>query len=635
VQQLTVATSSDGPAQGGFALEQGYRLEGVVTGPGPTGYEPVAGAIVQACTKASCVAAQTQTDVDGNYEIELPGEGEYEVTAFPPTSNAYGASEGVTGPIQVKALTSTANVELPTLNALPPGVEFNRQTETEASVYWANAAELSIQGCHGGVGAALLSAIDSETDEAEVTFGGLEESPSGSGKYSALVPPLYPAHGTALLRTTTECPPETALLPADGPAEGGNAIDIAGQDLAGTTAVLFAGKPAESFRVISASEIEAVPPAGTGTVEVEVVTGEGDATAGGLAQYTYLAVEQVTPSAGPVAGGTPVTIAGRDLAAVQAVYFGDAAARNVAVLSSTELTATAPSGSGSVPVTIVLDDGATSNETAVAFQYEPSGAAAAGSKRAGSDRTAPGAPVRPARLDWRSLAPASGTNGSQHTLSLTPALELINKSSEAVNAALPDLTHFARICLDPNLSLTTKLEHALQAGLQTAADLYLGKALGSVITLPLHAYTSLSLNILGLGARTAAFASAQFMAAYVTMLAVYNLVKDVASLTPQQIHDLAECASRALPSAVKCDAAKRLRRVARQRIPVQDRPVRHRRGRERGTDRERYRDPAALGKSGRPVRGAPAGKPGDGAICQPGDNRRRRGLPLERARGLV
>jgi hypothetical protein len=62
-------------------------------------------------------------------------------------------------------------------------------------------------------------------------------------------------------------------------------------------------------------------------------------------------VTSLTPTSGPARGGTPVTIDGSDLSGVTAVSFGGTPA-HFTVVSSTELTAVAPGGSGDVVVSL-------------------------------------------------------------------------------------------------------------------------------------------------------------------------------------------------------------------------------------------------------------------------------------------
>ncbi|MGC2230452.1 MAG: IPT/TIG domain-containing protein, partial [Candidatus Acidiferrum sp.] len=67
-------------------------------------------------------------------------------------------------------------------------------------------------------------------------------------------------------------------------------------------------------------------------------------------------VSSVSPTNGPAAGGTAVTITGTNFAAGATVQFGSAAATNVVVVSSTSITATTPTGSaGAVTVTVTVN----------------------------------------------------------------------------------------------------------------------------------------------------------------------------------------------------------------------------------------------------------------------------------------
>ncbi len=76
-------------------------------------------------------------------------------------------------------------------------------------------------------------------------------------------------------------------------------------------------------------------------------------------------VTGLAPRSGPEAGGTPVTITGTNLAGATAVDFGTAAATGLSVNpAGTQITATAPPGTGTVGVTVVTPSG-----TAAAGRY--------------------------------------------------------------------------------------------------------------------------------------------------------------------------------------------------------------------------------------------------------------------------
>jgi hypothetical protein len=123
------------------------------------------------------------------------------------------------------------------------------------------------------------------------------------------------------------------------------------------------------------------PPTRTITVQVPVPTVTG-----------------ISPSTGPVAGGTAVTITGTNFAAGATVSFGGAAATNVVVVSGTQVTATTPAGSvGAVTVTVTVNgqSGSLANgftyNTAVAINFGQVAAATPQSSTATVPVTFPGA----------------------------------------------------------------------------------------------------------------------------------------------------------------------------------------------------------------------------------------------------
>ncbi len=125
----------------------------------------------------------------------------------------------------------------------------------------------------------------------------------------ALSTPATMATGAGV--TDWHRPTVTGVSPSSGPAVGGTSVTITGAHFTHATAVKFGSTAAASFVVDSATEITAISPAGTGTVRVTVSTRAG--TSCSPAYFAYLpspAVTGVSPSAGPAAGGTSVTITG-------------------------------------------------------------------------------------------------------------------------------------------------------------------------------------------------------------------------------------------------------------------------------------------------------------------------------------
>jgi hypothetical protein len=80
----------------------------------------------------------------------------------------------------------------------------------------------------------------------------------------------------------------------------------------------------------------------------------------------------VSPDVGPATGGTAVTITGTNFAPTTTVRFGAAASANVTVVSTTELTATAPKHKpGSVTVTVTTAGGTSRSTPRDLFAYGP------------------------------------------------------------------------------------------------------------------------------------------------------------------------------------------------------------------------------------------------------------------------
>lgn len=80
-------------------------------------------------------------------------------------------------------------------------------------------------------------------------------------------------------------------------------------------------------------------------------------------------VTSLSPSTGPIAGGTRVTVRGTNLLGATAVKFGAAEGTNLVVVSDTEAKVTAPAGAtGASAITVVTEDG-TSTALAAGFTY--------------------------------------------------------------------------------------------------------------------------------------------------------------------------------------------------------------------------------------------------------------------------
>ena len=82
-------------------------------------------------------------------------------------------------------------------------------------------------------------------------------------------------------------------------------------------------------------------------------------------------VSAVNPNAGPIAGGTGVTITGTNFTGATAVSFGGTAAASFAVVSATSITATSPAhAAGAVDVTVTTPNGTSTTSSADLFTYQ-------------------------------------------------------------------------------------------------------------------------------------------------------------------------------------------------------------------------------------------------------------------------
>ncbi len=193
--------------------------------------------------------------------------------------------------------------------------------------------------------------------------------PSQSGTSSSPPPPDF---GYEPAPTLT-----TSINPSSGPAAGGIWVTITGTGFNDVSAVDFgADNPATTFNVANGTSIAALAPAGTGTVDVTVIAAGGTSATSPYDVFTYApTVSAISPSAGPLGGNTLVTITGTGFTPGTAVDFGmNNPATNVTVVSATTITASSPSGTGAVAVTVRTPnpaDQTSADSPGAVFTYAP------------------------------------------------------------------------------------------------------------------------------------------------------------------------------------------------------------------------------------------------------------------------
>jgi alpha-tubulin suppressor-like RCC1 family protein len=218
-----------------------------------------------------------------------------------------------------------------------------QQGGTSVSITGVNLGEAT--SVHFGANAAGAFTVNSPTS---ITAA----SPAGTGTVDITVTTPNGTSGTSVPDRFTYIPPPTVtkVKPNKGPAAGGTSTTITGSDFTGATAVSFGPVPASSFTVNSPTSITATSPAGTaGAADITVTTASGTSAVGihDLFKYEAPTIASLGPAAGPVAGGTSVTVSGSGFApgaGATSFLFGKASAGSVQCSSSTSCTFVTPPG---------------------------------------------------------------------------------------------------------------------------------------------------------------------------------------------------------------------------------------------------------------------------------------------------
>jgi uncharacterized membrane protein len=131
--------------------------------------------------------------------------------------------------------------------------------------------------------------------------------------------------------------------------------------------------------VDSDTQITAISPAGTGTVDITVTTPVGTSSVSQADQFTYTIptgpqVTGIAPASGSSAGGDTIVITGSGFTGATDVGFDTTSASSFTVDSDTQITAISPAGTGiAVDITVTTPAGTSPISTAGVFTYTTSG----------------------------------------------------------------------------------------------------------------------------------------------------------------------------------------------------------------------------------------------------------------------
>jgi large repetitive protein len=158
------------------------------------------------------------------------------------------------------------------------------------------------------------------------------------------------------------------VSPNFGPSYGGTMVTVTGSGFLGALGVTFGGVAASGFAVYSDNQLVVTsPPHFAGAVDVVVFNGITSSPVTFADRFSYgggLAVTGISPSSGPVSGGTSVTVIGSGFTGATAVTFGGSAAFAPTAFSDNQLVVTAPPHSAGPVDVRVWAGGASSLPTA-------------------------------------------------------------------------------------------------------------------------------------------------------------------------------------------------------------------------------------------------------------------------------
>ena len=184
---------------------------------------------------------------------------------------------------------------------------------------------------------AIFSVTSEAAGNQTLTIGNGYESQTYENAFT-----VFPADATNTLALES-------VFPSSGPLEGGHTVTLTGSGFENLDAIRFGDVAVNdaSFELVNDRQIELwVPGAtGAGAVDVTVAVGETEATL--TDGYTYRAGPQIlsmSPSYGPQAGGTEVTVTGDNFTDSMSVKLGGSLIEDFTLNSTTSISFVTPPG---------------------------------------------------------------------------------------------------------------------------------------------------------------------------------------------------------------------------------------------------------------------------------------------------
>jgi hypothetical protein len=260
-------------------------------------------------------------------------------------------------------------------------------------------------------------------------------TPSSAAGVDNIVLQTWSGAATVTLNNayTFVAPPTiTSFTPTTHLTSGGGTVTLTGNNLTNTTQVTIDGVVATDVTVNSSTQVRFTVPAGTAglsTVALSTALGGTTSNSGTFRYIEAPTITSVTPTVGPIAGGTTVTITGTNLANTTSVTVGGVSGTALTNISSTSVSfTTAVSGVGGLR-DIVLEtySGVGTATSSGAFRYVSAPTITSVTPSAG--------PV--AGGNTVTITGTNLTNTTSVSFGSTPATSFSNVSDTQVTAVVP------------------------------------------------------------------------------------------------------------------------------------------------------------------------------------------------------
>lgn len=259
-----------------------------------------------------------------------------------------------------------------------PGATVKLGDIAATSVIYVNSSQLVVKSAAGAIGTSPITVTNPDGQSAK----------AGSFTYGPLPGSIAPVI--------------TSVSPGAGSSQGGTQITLTGTGFSGGAAVYFGGtlSPSISFNGASSLFVR-TPPQVAGPASVTIVNSDGSTMTLPNA-FTFeggepVQIVTVSPSTGPAAGVTVVTVGGNGFNAGSWVTFNGIPAVTSTVVGSTQVVATTPAGlTGPVTVAVTQVGG-------------PTGSRVNGFTFTGTSTTPPPTTTPPTTTPPTTTPPAGGT----------------------------------------------------------------------------------------------------------------------------------------------------------------------------------------------------------------------------------